>query len=372
MMRAKNRIFFFSVLTIGLTGCVDNLMPQAPSPQSDMQTAKSTAEPEPEPVEVGSDSIAESSLAVETLTNLPDVLPAALPNEEGGGVSVTPGQCWVYAQQLPRPVADSIDVVVKDSETKLQVSQAELRRGVKQVVTREGTENYKVVPATYKKITEKIEIRPEISKIIVEPAVFETEVQEVVYEAARTVLKPCSAAGAGYYDAMPTVGLCSVEEPAKTKKIRVQKLVRPEQSSVQIIPAQYKTVSRWVVDTPAQLIPVEVEQKTRDFSVEELVQAPHANEVVVPESRQNIAVTRFEGEPKIVVKQAVCQKDLNNPLVMELQSKLAAAGYQPGKADGFIGPRTIRALREYQVDNGLAAGAITVESVEHLGIVLAE
>lgn len=365
MMRAKNRIFFLSVIALGLSGCIDNLIPQAPEPKSE------TASPIPaEEQMVGSDSVEDSALAVDTLTTLPEALPTSLPNENG--VSVTPGQCWVYAQQLPKPVADSIDLVVKDSETKLQVSQAELRSGTKQVVTREGTKNYKVVPATYKKISEKVEVRPEISKIIVEPAVFKTEVEEVVYEEARTVLKPCSAAGAGYYDSMPTVGLCSVEEPAKTKKIQVQKLVKPEQSRVEIIPAQYKTVSRWVVDTPAQLIPVEVQEKTKDFSVEELVQAPHANEVVVPESRQNIRVTRFEGEPKIVVKQAVCQKDLNNELVVQIQSKLADSGYQPGKADGFIGPKTIRALREYQVDNGLAAGAITVESVEHLGIVLVE
>lgn len=44
--------------------------------------------------------------------------------------------------------------------------------------------------------------------------------------------------------------------------------------------------------------------------------------------------------------------------VSELQRKLEAAGFSPGKIDGIFGPKTEAALREYQKANGLSADGI--------------
>jgi hypothetical protein len=44
-----------------------------------------------------------------------------------------------------------------------------------------------------------------------------------------------------------------------------------------------------------------------------------------------------------------------DPRVWEAQTLLTALGYQPGPADGLMGPRTGSALREFQVANGLSA-----------------
>ena len=40
-------------------------------------------------------------------------------------------------------------------------------------------------------------------------------------------------------------------------------------------------------------------------------------------------------------------------LVADTQESLAQLGYDPGPADGLMGPRTEAAIREYQVDHGL-------------------
>ena len=41
-------------------------------------------------------------------------------------------------------------------------------------------------------------------------------------------------------------------------------------------------------------------------------------------------------------------------LVADTQASLARLGYDPGPADGRLGPKTQAAIREYQRDNGLA------------------
>jgi peptidoglycan hydrolase-like protein with peptidoglycan-binding domain len=54
--------------------------------------------------------------------------------------------------------------------------------------------------------------------------------------------------------------------------------------------------------------------------------------------------------------------------VKELQQYLVQRGYQAGRVDGLLGKQTIAALTEYQAANGLAVGALTFESLKHLGI----
>ncbi|MNR16982.1 putative peptidoglycan binding domain protein [compost metagenome] len=64
----------------------------------------------------------------------------------------------------------------------------------------------------------------------------------------------------------------------------------------------------------------------------------------------------------------MCDADISPYLVKKLQQYLLQRGYQPGRVDGLLGKQTIAALTEYQAANGLAVGALTFESLKHLGI----
>lgn len=56
-----------------------------------------------------------------------------------------------------------------------------------------------------------------------------------------------------------------------------------------------------------------------------------------------------------------------SPLVEDVQSALVRAGYNPGPADGLIGPRTRSAISAYQRDNGMTAdGMPSSDLLEHL------
>jgi peptidoglycan hydrolase-like protein with peptidoglycan-binding domain len=48
-------------------------------------------------------------------------------------------------------------------------------------------------------------------------------------------------------------------------------------------------------------------------------------------------------------------RPLSRPQVVQLQNQLKALGFNPGPADGMVGPRTVAAARAFQAANGQAA-----------------
>ncbi|WP_296809393.1 proton-conducting transporter membrane subunit [Thiocapsa sp.] len=58
---------------------------------------------------------------------------------------------------------------------------------------------------------------------------------------------------------------------------------------------------------------------------------------------------------------------LSNALVLLIQTHLEALGFDPGPADGLIGPRTRDAIRRFQTDRGITpTGAITFDLLDRL------
>ncbi|TBU97870.1 hypothetical protein DNJ95_18875, partial [Stutzerimonas kirkiae] len=278
------------------------------------------------------------------------------------------GQCWVYAQVKPKPVQSTLDVVIKDSVNRISVTPAELQNGLTQVVTREGTRTYRIEPPTYRQVSERVEVRPEVKRYTVVPAVYEEHEQTVTLEEARTVLDPCRTAGTRYARESGVMAFCAREVPAQTRTLKTQVLVAPESVREDIEPAVFETVTRWVVDKPAQAVEVLLEPELAQLRVEQLVRPVQASQVVIAEKTQRLQVTRFDGEARIVSRQAVCDADIDEGLVRRLQSVLAQRGFPPGRIDGLLGRRTLAALMQFQEHGGLAVGALTLESVAALGL----
>lgn len=318
--------------------------------------------PRPMPVAPSVPGVPVQGLMVETPA------PARAPLPQPASVVASSNQCWVQSIVRPRPVQQAVDVVVRDPVNKLQVQPAVLGDGSKQVVTKAGTTMYEVQAPVYRPVTERVEIKPEVRRTVVVPAVFRDVSETVVIEAARTELEPCKAAGGVRYSNAPVSAMCAREIPAKTRTVQKKQLVTPETTKVVVEPAEYKEVTRWVLEAPAKTIPVQVPDETTKLSVKSIVRPEQVREQTVPAERQQIEATRYAGEPKLVTVPAVCDADINEPMILALQTVLQRAGLNPGELDGKLGRRTIEALLEYQLRNGLAYGALTYESLEHLGI----
>lgn len=276
-------------------------------------------------------------------------------------LEVNAGECWVYGQIKPRAVEKTVAVTVKDSHTTIEVTPAEIKRGYKRVVTREGTVTYRLQPATYKRVSEQVLVRPETTRFVKVPAVYEQRQKRVVIEEARTVIEQCNSFGG-------TAAFCAKEVPAKEEWVNVQVLVQPEQSKVEVVPAKYETVTKWVIDQPARVVEVSLAPKLEDVPVDEVVKPASANPRQVPAQTRQMQMKSYQGKPKMVMRQAVCNGDLNTTLIMTLQDKLNQNGYNPGPVDGMLGEKTINALQAFQGESGLAVGAVTFESLDALGV----
>ncbi|WP_296697688.1 proton-conducting transporter membrane subunit [Thiocapsa sp. UBA6158] len=127
-----------------------------------------------------------------------------------------------------------------------------------------------------------------------------------------------------------------------------------------------------VLDAPSR--PLEPEESELAPS-ESLAVVPHAAEPVCdPDepyvfrhaaSSREVVLARcvsVDGTP-----QRLDAPPLSNALVLLIQANLDALGFDPGPADGLIGPRTRDAIRGFQTDRGITpTGAITFDLLDRL------
>ncbi|MEJ5269677.1 MAG: peptidoglycan-binding protein [Hydrogenophilus sp.] len=311
--------------------------------------------------------------ASETLAPSASPLPASespvsqTPPQPSLTTQVAPGQCWVQAVIYPLPKKEPLAIVVQDGATMFEVSPAQLAKTQQEIIIREGGTTYRIEPPVYKAVTEKVLVKPEIRRTITIPPVYETRTETVVIEAERTVLERCRIPGVNPLLEGAVHPLCARTIPAKTKEVKQRVLVKPATTKVEVIPAEYKEVTRWVLDKPARAVPVEIAPTIQKIPVLTIAQPERVEEKAIPPKVIELVQTLYEGEPQVALRQALCNSDITPDLVKDLQAKLKAAGYDPGAFDGKLGP-TSRALIAYQRNHGLAAGALTLETLDHFQI----
>lgn len=287
--------------------------------------------------------------------------------EQPEQTAITAGQCWIHAPIKPRPVRENVEVVLQEASIRYSVTPAKLKEGLQQVVTREGVKAYRVIPATFKQVTEQILVKPETQRSEVVPAVYQEREALLTVEQAKTVLEPCRAAGTRYSQS-GAIALCAKEVPAREEIVKVNVLVSPETTKVITVPAVYESVTRWVVDQPARVVEVDTAPEVDSIAKVETVSPEKTEQRTQPAVTRTINITKYQGEPQVALRRAVCDSDLHDTLVSRLQASLSSKGYSVGQIDGKLGQRTIDALSDYQADNGLAIGAVTYESLEALKV----
>lgn len=117
-----------------------------------------------------------------------------------------------------------------------------------------------------------------------------------------------------------------------------------------------KTVSPATIETVSQKVLVQPAQISSDGRI----QAPP---VYRDETRQEVVVPRREQWFEVP-----CAQDLTPEFVSSVQRALQARNYYLGPITGNLDMRTRRAVRAYQVDQGLDSGVLTVAAARQLGL----
>ncbi len=305
---------------------------------------------------------------------------------------------------------------------------AKYQTSTQSYVSKEASETLKVIPAKYEYAEEKILVKEASQRIVKVPATYKTVSEKILVEPEKTMWKKSQCNGSGDCGVMclvttparyRTVTKRVVATPATTKvidipavykTIKVRKLVSP--ASVQrvpvpeqtasysvttkvsgptfswvkvgdtpkgkytghqvckvVTPAQFRTITKTVVDQPATTKEVEIPAVYKNVTVTKLVQPAEVKRITIPEQYSTITKRNMVSPSSVVWKRVVCHSNLGGSTITQVQRALRSAGYYNGPIDGIYGSLTKQAVKAYEKAKGLAIGTeLTQEVMKSLNV----
>ena len=278
-----------------------------------------------------------------------------------------PGDCYAKVFVPPKYRTVTEKTVLKEASEQIEIIPAQYEVVEEKVLVEPASERWEVVPAEYKWAEEKIVIKEASSRMETIPAKYEWKEEKVLVKPAETKWKE----GRGPIERIDhSTGeiLCLVEVPATYKTIKKKVVVEAAKTVKVDIPAEYGTVKQKALVSPPTVKKIEIPAKYKTVKVRKMVTPPQEKRIPIPEEYQTVTRTEKVSEGRFEWARILCETNTTPDFVMRVQKALAAAGFDPGPADGSVGPQTQAAIQAYQQKNNLSVGAMTYETVEKLGI----
>ena len=226
---------------------------------------------------------------------------------------------------------------------------------------------YILTPATYKCVQNRVMVEPEKVTYKVIPATFKEVEEKIMISPAKQVWKkgkgPISKVDNQTGDIM-----CLIEEPAKYKTVKTTVVDEPARTEKIVTPAVYKNIKAKVVDQEARTEKVMIPATYKVITVQEIDTEATINKAAKEETYQTVETTYMSKPEELKWERILCETNTNKNTVKELQQALADRNYNPGGIDGVYGRNTQKALTAFQIDNNLPSGALTLESLDALGV----
>jgi hypothetical protein len=278
-----------------------------------------------------------------------------------------PGEC--YARVFVPPVYETVEerVMVQEASQKVEVLPAEYEWVEEQVLVKEASEQLEVIPAKYDWVEEDVLVSPASTKIETIPAEYEWVEEEVLVKPARTEWKK----GTGPIEKLDNATgeiMCLVEVPAEYKTVRKQVLKQAAMTKTVDIPAQYETVRKRVMVSAPSTRTTAIPEEYETLRVKKMVKPEREVTQPIEPEYQMLAKEVLVKEGRTQWKRVLCETNLRPTLIVNIQKELLAKGYSPGDQDGVLGQQTLDAVKNYQRENGLAVGGLTMEVLQHLGV----
>ncbi|MGA7178622.1 MAG: peptidoglycan-binding domain-containing protein [Thiobacillaceae bacterium] len=321
-----------------------------------------------------------------------------------------PGECYVMIVKEPVYRTEKVKKLVKEASERIEIVPP-VYKAVKVHVTTEDVQE--VIPAVYETVKEKVMVKPETTRLENVPAVFENVEERVVTKPAS---KKAIEVPAVYEDVEekvlvseayttwkkgtesniqkinPQTGeiFCLVQVPAEYKTVTKHVLKTPATVRYEEIPAEYGTIKKTVLKSPetTRSVPVPAEYAEREVTklvkpaqtVTKTVPVDYMREImqeVTPAQEKRIPVPAeyAEVDQQVLVSagkeyctRVLCDVNTTPERVGLIQRALQTAGFTPG-APGVLDEQTMRAVAEFQKAKGIDdAGYITIDTLSAMGV----
>lgn len=279
-----------------------------------------------------------------------------------------PGEC--YARVWVEPAYQTVTerVLLKPETERFEIVPARYETVSESVLLKEASTELEVVPAVYEWVEESVLVKPESKKLVEVPAVYETVTERVLVKPATTVWKKGQGPIQKIDEATGEI-MCLVEVPAEYKTVTKQVLKTPATTREVVVPAEYSTVRKRVMKTPPTTREIAIPAEYNTITVTKQVQPAREIRTKVPAEYQTVTKQQQVSEGKMEWRSILCETNMSQARVLDIQHALKAAGYNPGRIDGVIGAQTIEAVNAYQRANNLPVDRyLNIETVRHLGV----
>jgi len=278
-----------------------------------------------------------------------------------------PGECYAKVLIPAQYETKTEKKLLKDKVEKISVTDPKFKEVQYKILDKAESFKYVFKPATYKCVMNKVMVEPEKVTYKVVPATFKIKEEKVLVSPAHQVWKK----GTGpitKIDNNTGEIMCLVEVPAKYKTVKTKVVDEPAHVEKIVTPPVYKNIKAQVVDKEASYEKVIIPATYKVITVKELAEEAKINKDVEPEEYQTVEKRILVQPEELKWERILCETNTNKEVIKELQQALKDRGYNPGPIDGVFGAQTQKALNAFQADNGLSRGALTLETLEALGI----
>jgi len=219
----------------------------------------------------------------------------------------------------------------------------------------------------------RVLVRPETSKLVSVPAKYGTKTERIQVSAAKTVWKKGAgtmAAGAGSGAAGGASASAIVDRFGNQKILGSRVTDTGELMCLVEVPAQFKTVTKTVLVSPATTKTVTSPAEYKTVQVTELVTAAQEKRIGIPEEYGTVTRTEQVRGEQLTWVPVLCQVNMTTGNVSALQGALKRNGCYTCNVDGVMGPCTFRGAQCYAKKKGLPYGSnfVTVETIRALGL----
>ena len=161
--------------------------------------------------------------------------------------------------------------------------------------------------------------------------------------------------------------------------------IKEPEEKIEVIPAEYKWINdkalfdtengqvsapvrKKIMVTPPKVIKHQIPAEYQTVKIKKLVKPAEIKRVEIPPVYDSVVLPVETQKAHFDWQKVLCATQITKDLVLQLQNALLQSGHYSGDADGILGSQTLNAVQQYQQDNNIAVGQITIETLNKLGI----
>lgn len=226
------------------------------------------------------------------------------------------------------------------------------------------------VPATYKTISRRVVSRPASTRTVEIPAQYKTISVRKQVAAASEQRTPIEAVYGSVSRQVLDQDATFVWHEISNKDYPAETRTGNKICLTETQP-QYNTISRQVVQSPAQTRSIEIPAVYDTVQVTKLVTPASEQVNVIPAEYKTVTRRELVRDGYMSWRSILCETNLTTTRISDIQRALINEGHDvgPNGADGVIGEGTIRAINSFQAANNLPVDRyINIETLKALGV----